>query len=60
MTQIPGTYYPSYNYCAHFFSFENSLPIKARNITHKITPAVLTNLFSGNYFSLARNRVFFS
>ena len=27
-----------------FFCFENYSPIKARNITHKITPALLTNI----------------
>ena len=31
--------------------------LKARNITHKITPALLTNIFQ-EFFSLGRNRVF--
>ena len=39
------------------FCFENYFPIKARNVTHKIPPALLTNSFQELY-SLARSRVF--
>ena len=42
---------------ARIFCFQNYFPIKARNITHKITPALLTNTFQ-ELFSLARNLVF--
>ena len=38
--------YPSYNNCTHYFCFENSFPIRARNTTHKITPALLTKELS--------------
>ena len=54
---LPQIYYPSYNYYTRFLCSENYFPIKARNATHKITPALLTNAFQ-ELFSLARNRVF--
>ena len=37
--------------------FESYFPIKAGNITHKITPALLTNVCQ-ELLTLARNRVF--
>ena len=34
------------------FCFENYFPVKARNITHRITPALLTSAFLRNYVPL--------